>query len=151
MLSTENLNKEKGKIMRLTEKEILCAELRKNELCNSYWSEEIEFQLKKDIQLTHEPVGDMAIYSKYFEFHTSYKGNIEELVGTTALIKLGITANQSEYDIKKAIAGTDCYHNVRIIVIKEKKEILKAKFRLWSEKETEYCGNENELRMLSQK
>lgn len=59
--------------MRINEKTRLCEELRKNDLCQNYWSEVIEFELEKEIRLAHEPVGDMGIYSKCFEFHTNKK------------------------------------------------------------------------------
>ena len=130
------------------EKNILCEKLRENKLCQNYWSKQIEYELEKDIQLTYEPVGDMAIYSKHFEFHTTYGGGKEELCGTTAIIKISITANHPEYDLKKAIAGTDCFHNIRIIVHKEGRELLTAKFRLWDKEEPRYFGDETILKML---
>lgn len=136
--------------MGLAERKMLCEELQKNEVYNNYWSKQMECELEKEIQLTHESVGDMNIYSKYFEFRTHYIGNLPELLGTTAVIKIGITANCSEYDIKKAEAGTDCFHNVKIIVCNEGKKLLTAKFRLWSEEKPQYCGNETVLKLLLQ-
>ena len=136
--------------MGLTERKLLCDELQENELCKNYWSKAMEDELEKDIQLTHEPVGDMAIYSKYFEFHTQYGGDREELRGTTAIIKIGITANHPVYDLEKAAAETDCFHNVRIIVSRGDKELLTAKFRLWGKEEPEYSGDRATLKMLLQ-
>lgn len=140
----------KGETMGLTEKNMLCEELRKNELCQYYWSKQIECELEKDIQLTHEPVGDMAIYSKCFEFHTQYSGDKEELRGTTAIIKIRITANQPGYDLEAAAAGKDCFHNIRVIVNREGKELLTAKFRLWDKEEPVYSGDKKSLKMLLQ-
>lgn len=134
--------------MGLTEKNMLCVELQKNELCQNYWSKQIDCELEKDIQLTHEPIGDMAIYSKCFEFHTQYRGNKEELRGTTAVIKISITANQPEYDLEKAVVGLDCFHNVWIIVSKEGKELFTEKFRLWDTEESTYSGDKMALKML---
>lgn len=139
-----------GETMGLAERKMLCEELKKNEVCNNYWAEQMEYELEKDIQLAHEPVGDMSIYSKYFEFHTRYIGDRPELLGTTAVVKIGITSNCPKYDIKKAEAGTDCFHNVRIIVSKEEKELITAKFRLWSEEEPQYCGKETALKLVLQ-
>lgn len=130
------------------EKNLICDELRKNDLCRKYWSEQMEHDLEKDIQLVHEPVGDMAIYSKYFEFCANYCGEDDVLSKTYAIIKINITSNQPEYDIKKAMAGNDCFHNVRISVKKGEKILLTGKFRLWSNEEAEYCGNESSLSML---
>lgn len=136
--------------MRLTEKNMLCEELRKNQLCQNYWSKQIEIELENDIQLTHEPVGDMAIYSEYFEFHTQYNGSKKELCGTTAVIKISITANQPGYDLEKAATGKDCFHNIWIIVNKEGKELLTAKFRLWDKEDPIYSGDKKALKMLLQ-
>lgn len=134
--------------MGVTEKNILCRKLQENKLCQKYWSEQIENELEKDIRLTLESVGEMAIYSKHFEFHTQYGGDKEELCATTATIKISITANIPEYDLKKAEAGTDCFHNVRIIVYKEGKKLLTAEFRLWDKKSLRYSGKETVLEML---
>lgn len=136
--------------MGATEKNILCEKLRENKLCQTYWSKQIECELEKDILLTHEPVGDMAIYSKRFKFHTWYGGNKKELLGTTAIIKITITANHPEYDLKKATVGTDCFHNIQIIVYKEGTELLTAKFRLWDKEEPKYTGNRKALKILLQ-
>lgn len=134
--------------MRINEKTRLCEELRKNDLCQNYWSEVIEFELEKEIRLAHEPVGDMGIYSKCFEFHTKYNGNKKELYGTIAVIKIRITANQSEYDLKKAAEGIDCFHNIRIIVDREGKELLTVKFRLWDKEDPIYSGDKKILKLL---
>ena len=136
--------------MGLKEKNVLCKELRKNELFQNYWSKQIEWELEKDILLTHEPVGDMAIYSKSFEFHTQYTGNQKELHGTTATIKIKITANRLEYDLEAAVAGRDCFHNIWIIIDREGKELLTVKFRLWDREEAIYSGDKATLKILLQ-
>lgn len=132
------------------EKNILCEELRKNELCQNYWSKQIEYELEKDIQLTHEPVGDMAIYSKSYEFHVPYSGDKKELQGTTATIKIKITANQAKFDLNAAMAGVDCFHNIWIIVDREGKELLTARFRLWDREEPIYSGDKQTLKIFLQ-
>ncbi len=134
--------------MGIMEKERLCEELQKNELCQNYWSDEIGCEFERDMRLTHEPVGDMAIYSKYFEFHTDYCGNRKELCGTTAVIKMKITANEQEYDLNKAIDGKDCFHNIRVIVYREDQELLTAKFRLWGKEKPIYSGDKTALKIL---
>lgn len=134
--------------MGLTEKKILCEKLRENKLCQYYWSKNIESELEKDIQLMQEPVGDMSIYSKYYEFHTQYSGDDEELLGTTAVINISITASHMGYDLKEAAVGTDCFHNVQIIVNREGKELITAKFRLWDKEEPKYSGDKTALKIL---
>lgn len=134
--------------MGIAEKNILCEKLQENELCRNYWSKQIENELEKDIQFMQEPVGDMEIYSKHYEFHTQYGGGREELRGTTAIIKISITAKHPEYDLKEAEAGKDCFHNIRIIVHKEGKKLLTAEFRLWDKEEPRYSGEKTILRML---
>ena len=136
--------------MGLMEKDILWEKLWENKLCQNYWSKQIESELENDIQLIHESVGDMAIYSKYFEFYTPYGGNKEELRGTTAVIKISITANHPRYDLEKAIKAIDCFHNIQIIVCKDGKEMLTAKFRLWDKEEPKYSGDKTILKMLLQ-
>lgn len=134
--------------MGIAEKDILCEKLQENELCRNYWSKQIENEFEKDILLVREPVGDMAIYSKHYEFHTQYGGDREELRGTTAVIKISITANHPEYNLKEAEMGKDCFHNILIIVHKEGEELFTVKFRLWGKDEPRYSGEKSILKML---
>lgn len=126
-----------------TDKGKLLQELKKHKLCDWFWSEQIEEELNKDIVLEYEPVGDMGIYSKYFEFKELYCGNKKELLGSVAIINIAITANIPHYDIKKAVEGTDCFHNVTIKIAKEKINILTCHFRLWCGEEEDYSGEKS--------
>lgn len=131
--------------MENTNKEQITKELRKHELCKLFWSEKIVKGLDEDITLKYEPIGEFGIHSKYYEFSIPYVGGKSKFLETRAVIKLGITANTSDYDIKKAIAGIDCFHNVQIQIFKGDNVILTNKFRLWSGEEDEFYGNKDIL------
>ena len=132
--------------MENTNKQCIIKELRKHELCNMFWSEQIEKKLDEEITLNYEPIGEFGIYSIYYEFTLPYLGNRSNFSGTKAIIKIGITANSADYDIEKAIEGIDCFHNVQIDILKENDVILINRFRLWSGKEDEYSGNKEVLK-----
>ncbi len=131
--------------MGIIEKDRIVEELKKHKLCQYFWSDEISEELEREIRLTYEPVGDMGIYSKYFEFYVPYNGKKDCLLKTNAVIKLGITANTPDYDIHKAIEGIDFFHNVKIKVVRDGEVLLSSHFRLWSEEKEEYRGSETLL------
>lgn len=131
-------------------KETLIQELKQQKVLSWYWSEKMEKVLTEEIVLDYETVGDLGIYSKYYEFCIPYAGQITSLIGTEARIRIGITANTPKYDINKAIEGTDCYHNVLIVIYRNHAPILSVRFRLWSGEKAEYSGNESLLNDILQ-
>lgn len=133
---------EREQIMENKNEQILINELKKRKLCRLFWSDEIEKTLNGDIVLTYEPVGDMGIYSKYFDFELLYCGANVQFAETTARMHIAITANGQVYDMQKAVAGTDCFHNIFIEVKREKESLFTCKFRLWDTEPEEYCGNQ---------
>lgn len=124
---------------------ILIKELKKHELCNSFWSEQVNQELEKQISLQYEPIGEMGIYSKSFHFRSLYSGDKEFLLGTEGIIDIKISSNIPEYDIQKAINNIDCFHNVQIKVKKGEKLLLSSCFRLWDNQEEQFCGDKNFL------
>lgn len=127
---------------------LLIEELRNHQICKDFWDNRICEVLEQEIVLEYEPVGEMGVYSSYFEFCMPYVGNEKDLSEIRAFMKLGITASMPDYDIQKAIAGTDCFHNVQI-QIKRDEEILAAIcFRLWNGKKDKYSGSKEILNLL---
>lgn len=126
----------------------LIEELKKYELCRVFLNEEICRELSKKIVLQYEPIGELGIYSKYFEFKGMYCGDDKYLSGAEAVIRISVTANCREYDIQKAIEGSDCFHNVQMKVLKAGKEILTCRFRLWSNQKEEYTGDQSVWNMF---
>lgn len=126
----------------------LIEELKKLKLCRLFWSEQISKELEQNITLEYEPLGEMGIYSKHYEFRLPYTGNEEDLLGTTAVIELKITSYNPDYDIKKAIEGKGCFHNVKIRVNKKSEILVTCHCRLWSNKKEEYCGDQSVLKKI---
>ena len=121
----------------------LIEELRKNSLCNEYWDKEIEIALTKEIVLEYEPVGTMGVYRCCFDFLLPYHGTNPALLGTEASLEVNITSSEKEYNLKKALAGKDCFHNIIIKVRKDGKKILSSEFRLWDEGEELLSGKKS--------
>ena len=121
--------------------DILTGELKKHKLCGLYWSDEVEEVLAGEITLEYEPVGDMGIYSRYFKFELSYQGDDSRLAGTSASMRISITSVNRAYDLEKAEAGEDCFHNVCIKVKRDKESIVTCEFRLWDEEAEKYSGD----------
>lgn len=136
--------------MGLAEREIITEELKKHEICNWFWPKEIEKELEKDIELSYEPIGEMGVYSKCFEFSAPYCGTEKTLESAKAIIRIKITANDPIYDIQKAGQGKDIYHNVQIKVAIDEDTLITCKFRMWSGEEEEYCGNKEVLKRFFQ-
>lgn len=127
---------------------ILIEELRRHKLFRLYWSRQMEEELQKEIVLSYEPVGEMGIYSKYFEYSAPYIGSEANLSDTIAVIHLSITSNSQDYNVQKAVSGLDFFHNVKIRIYKDDDLILTCKFRLWSKEEEEYSGTKEKLEFL---
>lgn len=136
--------------MGIAEREIMVEELKKHEICNWFWSDKIEKELEEDIELSYEPIGEMGVYSKCFELSAPYCGTEKTLKGAKAIIHIKITANDSKYNIQKAVQGKDIYHNVQIKVAIDEDTLITCKFRMWSGEEEEYCGNKEVLKRFFQ-
>lgn len=136
------------KLENLIMNNILVEQLRKHDLCKLFWSEQIAQTLQKEIILEYEPVGEMGVYSRQFVFPMLYTGGDAFLSNTKAILNLKITSGSNEYNLQKAMAGEDCFHNVQIKIIEGSELIILCRFRLWCQEEEEYTGKKSVLKRV---
>ena len=118
-------------------------EIKKRKICDIYWNEEIESQLKSPIKLKYAPNEYISYYKAEYSFNLIYLGNDDKLNNTTAKLNLIFTSNEEHFDFEEAMQdslGNNHSINAVVAVYLNSKEIFTSRFRLFSKDEDQVSG-----------